>query len=67
MRESAFSRPVSLHPLRRSSITYHTNRSWPKEKLSERVDVSVAVLNKHYDARTKEGEREGRKEYIDLL
>lgn len=58
---------VSLHPIRRGSITYHINRGWPKEKLSERVDVSVAVLDKHYDARTKEQEREGRKEYIELL
>jgi len=58
---------VSLHPIRRGSITYHIERGWPKEKLSERVDVSVDVLNKHYDARTKEQERQGRKEYLDLL
>jgi len=58
---------VSLHPIRRGPITYHINRGWPKEKLSERVDVSVSVLDKHYDARTKEQERQGRKEYIDLL
>lgn len=58
---------VSLHPIRRGSITYHINRGWPKEKLSERVDVSVGVLDKHYDARTKERERKGRKEFIDLL
>jgi hypothetical protein len=54
---------VSLHPIRRGSITYHINRGWPKEKLSERVDVSVGVLDKHYDARTEEQERQGRKEY----
>lgn len=58
---------VSLHPIRRGSITYHIDRDWPKEKLSERVDVSVEVLNKHYDARTKEQERQGRRQYIDLL
>lgn len=58
---------VSLHPIRRGSITYHINRGWPKEKLSERVDVSVSVLDKHYDARTKEQERQGRREFIDLL
>ena len=57
----------SLHPIRRGSITYQVERGWPKEKLSERVDVSVEVLNKHYDARTKEKEREGRKQYLDLL
>lgn len=58
---------VSLHPVRRGAITYHIGRDWPKEKLSERVDVSVEVLNKHYDARTKEQERQGRKEFLDLL
>ena len=58
---------VSLHPIRRGAITYHIDRGWPKEKLSERVDVSVEVLNKHYDARTKEQEQQGRKEYVDLL
>lgn len=58
---------LSLHPIRRGSITYHINQGWPKEKLSERVDVSVEVLNKHYDARTEEKEREGRNKFMDLL
>jgi hypothetical protein len=69
MKKNAPSCPssVSLHPIRRGSITYHIDRGWPKEKLSERVDVSVEVLNKHYDARKKEQERQGRKEFLDLL
>jgi len=58
---------TSLHPIRRGAITYHIDRNWPKEKLAERVDVSVEVLNKHYDARTKEKERQGRKQYLDSL
>lgn len=68
-KKEAFGCPSSksLHPIRRGSITYHIERGWPKEKLSERVDVSVEVLNKHYDARTKEKEREGREQYLDLL
>lgn len=57
----------SLHPVRRGAITYHIQQEWPKEKLSERVDVSVEVLNKHYDARSKEEEREGRKQYLDMM
>lgn len=68
-KREAFGCPSSVgtHPIRRGSITYHINRGWPKEKLSERVDVSVDVLSKHYDARKKEDERNGRKEFIDLL
>ena len=58
---------LSLHPIRRGSITYQINQSYPKEKLSERVDVSVEVLDKHYDARTEEEQRKGRREFLDLL
>lgn len=58
---------VSPHPVRRGSITDHINRGWEKELLSERVDVSVEVLEKHYDARTKEEALQRRKEYRDLL
>jgi site-specific recombinase XerD len=57
----------SLHPIRRGSITHHLNQDWPKEKVSERCDVSVAVLEKHYDARTYEDKRQGRSEYLDNL
>jgi len=56
---------VSLHPVRRGSITDHINRGWPKEKLSERVDVSVEVLDKHYDVRTKEQARKNRRQYLE--
>ncbi|MDL0124689.1 MULTISPECIES: tyrosine-type recombinase/integrase [Halobacterium] len=68
-KKEAFGCPSSksLHPIRRGSITYHIERGWPKEKLAERVDVSVEVLNKHYDARSKEQEREGREQFLDLL
>lgn len=68
-KKKAFECPSSksLHPIRRGSITYHIEQGWPKEKLSERVDVSVEVLSKHYDARTKEKEREGREKYLELM
>lgn len=58
---------TSLHPIRRGSITHHINKGWPKEKLSERVDVSIDVLNKHYDAREEKDALERRNEYRDLL
>lgn len=58
---------TSMHPIRRGSITYHLNQGWPVEKVSERCDVSVEVLEKHYDARTEEDKRQGRREYVDEL
>ncbi|WP_148413441.1 site-specific integrase [Haloferax sp. KTX1] len=57
----------SPHPVRRAAITYHLNRDWPSEKISERANVSVDVLDEHYDSRT-EGERaKTRKQYLDNL
>lgn len=55
---------VSLHPIRRGSITNHINNGWPMEPLSERVDVSVEVLKKHYDARSEEKARQNRRQYL---
>lgn len=55
---------LSLHPVRKGSITNHINEGWPKEALSERVDVSVDVLEKHYDFRTNEQKRQNRREFL---
>lgn len=55
---------VSLHPVRKGAITNHINEGWPKELLSERVDVSVEVLEKHYDFRTTERKRQNRRQYL---
>ncbi|WP_206042056.1 tyrosine-type recombinase/integrase [Haloarcula argentinensis] len=56
---------LSLHPIRRGSITRHLKNSWPKEAVSERCDVSVGVLEKHYDARNEEEKRLGRREFTE--
>jgi site-specific recombinase XerD len=58
---------MSPHPLRRAAITYHLNRDWPKEKVSERANVSVEVLDEHYDARKESEKRRTRKQYLDNL
>lgn len=65
-KEKAPSCPSSYahHPVRKGSITNHINKGWPKEALAERVDVSVDVLNKHYDKRTNEKERQTRRQYL---
>jgi site-specific recombinase XerD len=57
----------SLHTIRRGAITYHLNNGWPLEKVSERCDVGVPVLKKHYDTRSHEDERQGRNQYVDKL
>jgi hypothetical protein len=56
---------TSPHPLRRWSIMRQLDAGVPKELLSDRVDVSVPVLEKHYDQRSKERKRERRKEVLD--
>lgn len=50
----------SPHPLRRWSIEYQIDRGVAKELLCDRVDVSVPVLNKHYDTRSKERQQKHR-------
>lgn len=50
----------SPHPLRRYSIENQIDRGVPKEDLCDRVDVSVPVLNKHYDTRSEERKRKQR-------
>jgi len=37
----------------------------PKELLSDRVDVSVPVLDKHYDQRTEERKSKRRREVLE--
>jgi site-specific recombinase XerD len=58
---------MSAHPLRRSAITYHLNRDIPKEKISGRADVSVSVLDTHYDARTEDERAANRQVVLDKL
>jgi len=58
---------ISMHPIRRGSITNHLNQGWPKEKVSERCDVSVSILEKHYNEQSKEDERQTRRKFLDRL
>ena len=60
--ESSF----SPHPLRRWAIERQLDEGISKEILSDRVDVSVPVLDKHYDRRTEERKRRRRLDELSL-
>lgn len=51
----------STHPLRRWSIMHQLAEGVRTELLSDRVDVSVPVLEKHYDQLTEERKSEQRR------
>jgi len=50
----------SPHDVRRGYITHLRRRGVPKEIISEEVDASVAVIDKHYDKTTKAEQRKMR-------
>lgn len=58
---------LSGHPIRRGSITHHLNAEVPKAVVSDRCDVSVDVLERHYNRQTEEEKRNLRKGYLDNL
>jgi integrase len=55
----------STHPLRKWAIMNQLDAGVPKELLSDRVDVSVPVLDKHYDQRTEEQKSRRRREELE--
>lgn len=55
----------STHPLRKWAIMKQLDQGIPKELLSDRVDVSVPVLDKHYDHRTEEQKSRRRLEVLE--
>jgi len=57
---------VSPHPIRRGAIMHWLDEGHSKEMLSDRMDVSAEVLEKHYDARSEEQKRELRREMLDI-
>lgn len=55
----------STHPLRKWSIMNQLDAGISKELLSDRVDVSVPVLDKHYDQRSEERKSRRRREMLE--
>jgi hypothetical protein len=58
---------VSPHAIRRGSITHSLNSEIPENAVSDRANVSKAVLEQHYDRRTKREKMEQRRECLDNL
>ena len=58
---------VSTHAIRRGSITHSLNNDMPDKVVSDRANVSQAVIDQHYDRRTKREKMEQRRDYLDDL
>jgi site-specific recombinase XerD len=56
---------VSPHAIRRGSITHYLSEDAPEKAVSDRMDVSLDVLEKHYDRRTERSKSEQRRDYFD--
>ncbi|QKY18024.1 tyrosine-type recombinase/integrase [Halorubrum sp. CBA1229] len=58
---------VSPHAIRRGSITYHLTEDVPEKMVGDRMNVSLDVLEKHYDRRTEEEKASQRRDYLDNI
>jgi integrase len=58
---------VSPHAIRRGSITEHLSKDVPEKVVSDRMNVGLDVLEKHYDRRTESEKAEQRRDYLDGL
>lgn len=57
----------SPHGVRRGSITHHLREGTPEEVVSDRMNVSSEVLERHYDQRTEREKRELRREFLNEM
>ncbi|WP_312616520.1 site-specific integrase [Haloarcula sp. 1CSR25-25] len=55
---------ISPHSIRRGAITYHLTQGVPMKMVSDRMDVSQEVLEKHYDGRSHHERQKQRSEYL---
>jgi len=51
--ESLCPSSVSPHAIRRGAITHHLNSDVPETAVGDRANVSLNVLENHYDQRSK--------------
>lgn len=55
----------STHAVRRGAITHHLRSDVPKAVVSDRMNVSSSVLDRHYNEMTESEKMEQRREYLD--
>ena len=55
----------SPHAIRRGKITYNLEQKKPEKFISDRENVSLEILSKHYDARDKLTKMEQRRDFVD--
>lgn len=55
---------LSPHPVRRGTITFHLREDTPEKVVSDRMDVSLDVLERHYDQRTPREKLDQRRRYL---
>lgn len=55
---------LSPHPIRRGSITYHLQEDTPEKVVSDRMDVGVDVIERHYDQRSAREKLKQRRQYL---
>ena len=55
----------SPHAIRRGSITQHLRDGTPGEIVTERMNVSAAILDQHYDERTEREKMEIRRSFLE--
>ena len=63
--ESKCEESVNPHAIRRGSITHYLASDVPAEIVSDRMNVSRDVLDKHYDRRSEDVKLEQRREYLE--
>jgi hypothetical protein len=56
---------VTPHPIRRGYITQLLRAGVPVEVVSERCNVTPAVIDQHYDVRSEEDRMRQRQEVLD--
>jgi integrase len=58
---------VSPHAVRRGAITHHLRQDIPERAVSDRANVSLDVLEQHYDQRSKRDKMEQRREFLNRI